>query len=173
MPGLPNAATLLGLFPPAWRARYGEEFVATAGEKALGARQVFDVVMVAIDAWLSADVRNATRAFRVAEPGGGPSMLKSMLACDRTKSGVTVRDGLIGGGVMIGASILFSILGIAARRSGWPETGEVLKGLAFTVSLTISMPFWLMKGQPWKAQAAIIGATLLILVAAGWVSTKV
>jgi hypothetical protein len=171
---MPNAANLLGLFPPAWRARYGEEFLATAGEEALGARQVFDIVMVAIDAWLSADVRHATRAHRVAPQGGGPTMLmKSMLACDRMKSGVTVRDGLIGGGVMIGATILFSILGIAARRSGWNATGEVLKGLAFAAPFTLSMPFWLMKGQPWKAQAAIIGGTMLMLVAAGLVATKI
>jgi len=173
MPGMRNAATLLGLFPPAWRARYGEEFLATAGEEALDTRQVFDVLMVAIDAWLSADVRNATRAFRVAAPQGGPTMLKSILACDRMNSRVTVRDGLIGGGVMIATTLLFSLLGIAARRAGWPLTGEVLKSLSFIGPFTLSMPFWLMKGQPWKAQALIIGGTLLILVAAGWVATKV
>ena len=31
--------------------------------------------------------------------------------------------------------------------------------------MTISLPFWLMKGQPWKAQAAIVGGTLLVLIA--------
>lgn len=173
MPGMRSAATLLGLFPPAWRARYGEEFLATAGEEALGARQVFDIVMVAIDAWFSADVRNATRAFRVAAPERGSTMLKSILACDRMNSRVTVRDGLIGGGVMIAATLLFSLAGIAARGFGWPLTGEVLKSLAFTGPFTISMPFWLMKGQPWKAQAVIIGGTFLLLVAAAWVATQV
>jgi len=172
MPGLRNATTLVGLFPPAWRARYGEEFVATAGEEALGARQVFDVVMVAIDAWLSADVRNATRAFRVTAPQGGPTMLKSLLTCDRTTPRVTVRDGLIGGGVMIATAVLFSLLGVAARRYGWPQAGEVLKGLSFTGPFTLSMPFWLMKGQPWKAQAVIIGGTFLILVAISWAATR-
>jgi hypothetical protein len=32
---------------------------------------VFDVFVVAIDAWLSADVRNATRAWSAATNGGG------------------------------------------------------------------------------------------------------
>ncbi|HKQ96677.1 MAG TPA: hypothetical protein VJV75_02260 [Candidatus Polarisedimenticolia bacterium] len=169
-----TAATLVRLFPPAWRARYGEEFIATAGEEPLGARQIFDIVMVAIDAWLSPDVRNATRADRVAAPtsGGGPSMLKSMLACSRTSSNMTVRDGFVGGGVLILSTALFSGVGILARRNGWPVVGEIMKSLAFTGPLMLSMPFWLMKGQPWKAQAAIIGVTLSILVASAWIATR-
>lgn len=174
MPRRPTAASLVRLFPPAWRARYGDEFVATAGDDPLGARQVFDVVMVAIDAWLSSDVRNATRAFRVAAPtpGGGTAMLKSMLACSRTRSNVTPRDGLIGAGVMLGASILFSLAGIGARRAGWVLTGEVLKSLAFAGPFMLSMPFWMMKGQPRRAQAVIIGGTLFIIAAAAVIATK-
>jgi hypothetical protein len=170
---MPRAESLLRLYPPAWRARYGEEFLATAGDEALGSRQAFDIVMVAIDAWLSADVRQATRAYRVAPPGGGTTMIKSMLACGRRSGGVTPRDGLIGGGVMIVATLLFSFAGVAARRGGWSATGEMLKSLAFLGPFTLSMPFWLMKGQPWKAQAAIIGGTMLILMVAGIIATKV
>jgi hypothetical protein len=29
------------------------------------------------------------------------------------------------------------------------------------------MPFWLMKGQPWKAQTVIVGGTLAILLLIG------
>jgi hypothetical protein len=29
------------------------------------------------------------------------------------------------------------------------------------------MPFWLMKGQPWKAQVVIIGGTFALLVLIG------
>jgi len=170
-----TAATLLGLFPPAWRARYGEEFLATAEDQALGTRQVFDIVMVAIDAWLSADVRNATRAFRVATPtpGGGTQMLRTMFACRRTNPGVTPRDGLIGAGVMIASAALFSFIGIAARRNGWPVMGEILKDLAFMGPFTLSMPWWLMKGQPWKAQVVIVGGTFAILAAAAWLATRI
>ena len=45
--------------------------------------------------------------------------------------------------------------------------------LSFTVSLTISMPFWLMKGQPWRAQVAIVGGTLAILLAIGCGATLI
>ena len=41
--------------------------------------------------------------------------------------------------------------------------GDVLLSIAFFGSLTLSMPFWLTKGQPWKAQAVILGTTLVIL----------
>jgi hypothetical protein len=170
---MPVAARLLRLYPPAWRARYGEEFLATVAGEALGARQVLDIVMMAIDACLSADVRNATRAYRVAANGGGPTMLKSMLACSRTNQGVTPRDGLIGGAVMIGSTLLLSLFGIVARRAGWPVAGEVVKSLAFTVPFTLSMPFWLMKGHPRRAQAVIIGGTTLILVAAALFATRI
>lgn len=176
MPGLP-AASLLRLYPPAWRARYGEEFLATIGDEALHARQVFDIVMVAIDAWLSSDVRNATRNYNVAPNGvphgGGHPMLRTILACGSSKSGVTPRDGLIGAGVMLAVSFLFSGLGIVLNRSGWPVTGEILKGLAFPASFTVSMPWWLMKGSPWKAQAVIIGGTILVLLLASWLATTI
>ena len=178
MPALPGAATLLRLYPPAWRARYGEEFLATVGDDVLQFRQVFDIVMVAIDAWVSSDVRKATRDYKVAPEGllnggGGLPMLKAIMACGNKRSGVTLRDGLIGAVVMLAISILCSGTGIVLHRSGWPVTGEILKGLAFPASFTVSMPWWLMKGTPWKAQAVIIGGTTLFLVVISWLATKI
>jgi len=170
---MPTAARLLGLYPPAWRARYGEEFLAMCGEEPLGVRQVFDLVMAAIDSWLSADVRHATRARGVAEGGGGRTMLRSMFLCGRERSRITERDGLVGAIVMLASTALLIILGIVARRSGWVVTGEILQGLAFPGSLLISMPFWMMKAQPWRAQAVIIGGALLFLVGIGWLATQI
>lgn len=62
---------LLRLYPRAWRERYGEEFVATVGKGRLHVQQVIDIVSGAIDAWLSAEVRNATRVAGAAATGGG------------------------------------------------------------------------------------------------------
>jgi len=177
VPALPRAASLLRLYPPSWRARYGEEFLATVGEEALRFRQVLDIVMVAIDAWLSSDVRNATRAYRVAPNGvpngGGLPMLKTIMACGDKGLGVTPRDGLIGAGVMLAINLVCSGVGIALHRSGWPVTGEILKGLAFPASFTLSMPWWLMKGSPRRAQAVIIGGTMLVLIVLSWLATKI
>jgi hypothetical protein len=168
---MPDAERLLRLYPRAWRDRYGEEFVAIAADQGgLDYAQTIDVLFAAVDAWLSLDVRQATRAASAgSNSGGGTSMLKAML-CDRAKPRVTVVDGLIGAGLMIASTVLFLGLTSAARSAGWTETAEAIAGLSFPVSFVVSMPFWLMKGQPWKAQAAIIGATLAILIGAGFLS---
>jgi uncharacterized oligopeptide transporter (OPT) family protein len=33
------------------------------------------------------------------------------------------------------------------------------------------MPFWVMKGQPWKAQVVIVGGTVVFLIVISWVAT--
>jgi hypothetical protein len=171
--GKSTAEGLVRLYPRAWRARYGEEFLATAGPGELHLQLVIDIVLGAIDAWLSTEARNATRAYRVATNGGGLPMLKSILVCNRTGSRFTKRGSLIGAGVMIGATFLFSVLGIVLRHAGWPVTGEILKSIAFPGSLMVSMPFWLMKGQPWKTQAVIVGSSLAMLVAVSYLATMI
>jgi hypothetical protein len=161
---MPRADRLLRLYPPAWRERYGDEFLAMLGTEPLSVTVVFDIVMAAIDAWLSADVRRAAGAGRVVSNQRGTMTIRSLLACGRAQSGVTPRDGLLGAGIMLGVTFLMSFGGIVARRTGWPVAGELLKDDAFFVALLLSMPFWLMKGQPWKAQALIIGLTLSIII---------
>src|SRR5579871_1144212 len=138
---------VLRLFPPGWRERYGDEFLALLGDRPLSPMQFVDVVSAAIDAWLSADVRQHTSRTRAMPEGG--SMLLKALSCGRTTGGVTPRDGLIGAAVMLAITILFKTIG--------------LKPLSFPIAFTASMPFWLMKGQPWKAQLVIVGGTIALL----------
>lgn len=159
-----RAGRLLRLYPRAWRERYGHEFLAMVESESLHPTHAADIIRGALDAWLSADVRRITTATRVAPTAGGPMTIKSLLICERNAPGVTPRDGLMGAGVMLGVSLLATILSAAAVRSGQPHVGEALRNLGFPVSFTVSMPFWLMKGQSWKAQAAILGTTLAILV---------
>jgi hypothetical protein len=162
---------LLRLYPQAWRERYGAEFLATVEPGSLSVQQVIDIISGAIDARLSSDVRRATAASRVAPGGGAPMIQKALTVCERNQARYTKRDALIGAGVMLGATLLLTMAGIAARRAGWPATGEVLISLAFSASLTLSMPFWLMKGQPWKAQVVIVGGTVAFLIAIACVAT--
>jgi hypothetical protein len=168
---MPTAEQLMRLFPRAWRERYGEEFLATVGSDALRLQQVIDIVSGAIDAWLSADVRRAATAGHVAANGQGHTMLKSMMVCERKRLRATTRDSLIGAGVMIGATMMLSLLGISAKRGGWVEMGDVLLTVGYPAALTLSMPFWLMKGQPWKAQAVIVGGMMALLIAISYVAS--
>jgi hypothetical protein len=136
---------LLLLYPRAWRAHYGEEFLAMLGPSRLRPSQVIDIVRGAIDARLSMDVRRAL--------------------CANRRSEVTPRDGLIGAGVIIGGSILFTMLIFATARIGLPHVSLALKDVGFLVPFTASMPFWLMKGAPRKGQWMIVGTALFILIA--------
>lgn len=155
---------LLALYPPAWRERYGDELLAIVAHRSLRPWDVLDLVMGALDAWLSVDVRRAAGLSPVGPVEGGSMSIKALLTCDRNRSRVTPRDGLSGAGVMLAAALLLRTSSAAAVRDGWPAIGALLAGLVFPASFTVSMPFWLMKGQPWKAQTAIIGATLALLV---------
>jgi hypothetical protein len=115
---MPSADRLLRLYPRAWRERYGDEFLATVDRGPLRLQQVIDIVSGAIDAWLSADVHRATRPIHVGSSGGRPMMLKSLIVCEQRKLRYTRRDSLIGASVMIGATLIISMTGIAARRAG-------------------------------------------------------
>ena len=163
--------TLLRLYPRAWRERYGEEFLATVGPEALGPQQVIDMVSGAIDAWLSADVRRATAPASVARTGGGPMNVKALIACSK-QARYTKRDALIGAGIMVAVTLILTALGTIATRRGWPATGETLLSLSFNVALILSTPFWLMKGQPWKAQGVIMGVMVLMLTAFTYLASR-
>lgn len=166
-----RADRLLRLYPRAWRERYGEEFLALVGESPLRPQQMIDIIAGAVDAWMSADVRGATGSAHAGSNGGGLTVLKSLKVCEQPR--YTTRDALIGSGVMICATLLFTLLGFAARRNGWQVTGEVMMGTSFPASLTLSMPFWMMKGLPWRVQAVIVGGTLVFLVAIGYLASLI
>jgi hypothetical protein len=159
---------MLRLFPRGWRDRYGDEFIATIGEERLSIQQRVDIISAAIDAWLSAEVRSATRVTGGSQ-GGGTMTLRAKL-CSGAGARYTTRDSLIGAGVIIGSTATIAALGLALRQSGWALASEVVSNVAFPGSMTISLPFWLIKGQPWKAQVAIVGVTLMLLVALAWMS---
>ncbi len=141
------------------------------GPGPLDLQQVIDILSGAIDAWLSVDVRRATLAAQTAPNRGEHMTLKSLMVCERKQLRYTTRDSLIGAGVMIGATLILTLAGTGARRSGWPATGEVLLNLAFFGSMTLSMPFWLLKGQPWKSQAVIVVGTLTLLTGIGYLAS--
>jgi hypothetical protein len=170
---MPAAERLLRLYPRAWRERYGEEFLATVGHGALHIQQIIDILSGAIDAWLSADVRQATRVGSLAPSEGGKTMSKSVLACSQRKVNFTKRDSLIGAGVLIATSIVFLLLSAVARRQGWSMTSEILLSFAFPGSMVLSWPFTFLKGQPWKAQAVIVGGLLAVLAAIAYLASLI
>ena len=153
-----KANHLLRLYPPAWRERYGEEFLDMAGGADLSRQQIIDITAGAIDAWLSYDVRMATR------PAGGGRMTLRAMACRGPVPLYTTRDSLIAAAVMIALTSAFALSGIVVKREGWTIASKMLLNLSFIVPFTISMPFWLMKGHSLKAKTVLIGTTVAFLV---------
>jgi hypothetical protein len=156
-------ARLIRLYPPAWRARYGDEFLALAGDRPATLRQTIDIVAGAIDAWLTADVRRATLAG--AASAGGGHMPKSLTCA--TQPTITTRDGLIGAAVMIAATLVLTMLGVWAKTSGWTALGETTLSLSFPAAMAVSLPFWMMPGVPRRAKVLFVGVILAILAGIG------
>lgn len=160
-----RARQLLRLFPRGWRERYGDEFLATAGDKDLRPQQMIDIAACAIDAWVSPEVRRATREVRAdVAPGENLMLKKLMTSCGSTELVMNRRDAVIGALALIGGSILFSLAGIVAKRNGFEGMGEALLSMGFFASLLFAMPFTYLKGKSWRTQLVLVGLPLLVLV---------
>jgi hypothetical protein len=169
-----TADRLLRLYPRPWRERYGAEFLEMIGPRPLQPKQVLDISMGAIDAWLSPDVRRSATNASIATRNGGAAMLTRLkAACGTKQVRLTPWDIFLSATVVLGGSLVMLAAGIALNRSGYPLLGEALKSLAFPVSMTASMYFSYLKDQPRRAQAAVLGVTLLILVWATWLATLI
>ncbi|HSC29616.1 MAG TPA: hypothetical protein VLD67_20230 [Vicinamibacterales bacterium] len=166
-----TAGRLLRLYPRAWRERYGDEFLLTVGDGALHAQQVIDIVMGALDAHLSSDVRRATR--QRAAAGKGASNMESVFrtVCGDTAFRHTTRDALISAGAMLVGTVLLAALGVWLNRRGWPVAAGISNMMAFPGTLVMVMPIMFLKGQPWRAQVLIVGVTLLILTAIAYLAS--
>lgn len=156
-----RATTLLRLYPREWRERYGEEFAELLGPEPLRLQQLIDITAGAIDAWLSADVRGVTRA--TAHNTGG-TMVQSVSICDRNQTRYTTRDGMIGAAIMLIGTAIFAAIGTYLVRTGNKPLGEAILQNGYLVAMTLSMPFWLTKGQSKRAQIVMSGVVTSILV---------
>ena len=67
---------LLKVYPPAWRARYGDEFAALVAAQPLTFQLVVDVLAGAIDARLDPQIKATLAA--ATQPEGGKSMAWTM-----------------------------------------------------------------------------------------------
>jgi hypothetical protein len=163
-----RAEQLLSLFPRGWRERYGDEFLATAGDEPLRLGQVIDIAACAVDAWVSPEVRHATRAVRAqTAPGENLMSKKLMTSCGSTALELSRREAMIAALAMIGGSLFLAIAGIVAKRTGLEAIGDSLVTIAFPASLFLAMPFTYLKGKSWRTQLVLVVLPLLLLVSAG------
>lgn len=168
-----TAGQLVRFYPRAWRERYGAEFLETVGSAPLHPQQVIDIAMGAVDAWLSADVRRSSAGVVAGATQRGGPMTLSKIVCAETKYRMTTRDGIISAAVMLASTFVMIGVGIWLRKSGSPDLGEAMVSLAFPMSMIATLPFSYTKGQPWRAQALVLGVPMVILIGIGWLSTRI
>lgn len=168
-----TAEQLVRFYPRAWRERYGAEFLDTVGSQRLHPQQAIDIAMGAVDAWMSAEVRRSSAGVVAGAANRGGPMTLSKIVCTDTKYRMTTRDGIISAVAILAVTFVMMSVGIWLRKSGHADLGEAIVSLAFPMSMIWSMPFSYMKGQPWRAQAFLVGVPTLILIGIGWLSTRI
>lgn len=149
----------LRLYPRVWRERYGEEFVELLKQRPITLGTAIDIVSGAIDARLSSTARLARQS-----AGEGVAVMKALESWGQKDGQFTVTDGLIGAGIIIVSSILFLALASELQRHGLAGLATYVKAIAFPASVILAFPFTFLKGQPWRAQVAITGGTIALLV---------
>lgn len=87
--------------------------------------------------------------------------LKAKL-CEK-EAAFTTRDSLLGAAIVIGVSIAAVLLSKAFEGAGYAAAGEAITLFGTSAGLLISLPFWLTKGQPARAQAVVVGVPLVLL----------
>ena len=168
---------LLKLYPPRWRRRYGEEFLALIAQQRFSFVTVLDIIGGAIDAWTQPQSHLAARA--AAQPEGDTIMLAKVmrLRCAGYGSKTTAADGLKGAGVVLGGTILSVLVATWMRwQSVDPAYPQALMTNGWLVSSVVSMRYTALKGWPGPSQAIFIGvlSMLIVLIAVGaeWISSR-
>ena len=107
---------LLKLYPPQWRRRYGEEFLALIAQQRSSFATVFDIIGGAIDAWTQPQSHLAARA--ASQPEGDTIMLAKVMRLRSAGYGAkaTAVDGLKGAGVILGGTVLSVLVATWMRQ---------------------------------------------------------
>ena len=168
-----TADRLLQFYPRAWRERYGPEFLDLVGPGDLRAKQVLDISMGAIDAWLSADVRRMADGEPISTNHRGEAMLAALRSSCRTKFTMTPWEIFVSTSLMLGGTAAMVAAGFGFKAAGYAATSEAMISLSFSIPMAISMHYMYLRKQSWRVQAAIMGTLMFLLVGSAIVATTI
>jgi hypothetical protein len=163
---------LLNLYPPRWRRRYGEEFLALIAPQRFSVVTVLDIIGGAIDAWTRPQSHLAARAASPSE--GDTNMLARMmrLRCAGYGAKVTTADGVKGAAVVLGGTLLSVLVATWMRRQSFdPVYSQALMANGWLISFVVSLRYTTLKGWTGRTQAIFMGvlSTLVVLLTLGGV----
>src|SRR5688572_18616904 len=125
-----TADRLLQFYPRAWRERYGPEFLDLIGPGHLRAKQVLDISMGAVDAWLSADVRRMADDDSFSTNHRGEAMLAVLKSSCGTKFSMSPWETFVSSGLMLGGTLAMVAIGFGLRKAGYEGPSEFVMNLS-------------------------------------------
>jgi hypothetical protein len=155
---------MLRLYPRSWRARYGAELADLFAPSSLSISLIVDLIAGAIDARLHPEL--VARPVSPAQEGEAPMVGKLMkLRCAGYGAQVTRRDAWLSAGVMIGATIVFTLIWMRLHIAG--DDNPYVDSFAmvpFLAAYILSLPFTYLKGRRRSTQIVFVVASLALII---------
>ena len=152
----PRLPFVLRLYPSAWRERYGDEMAAMLASGPMTARVVLDLLAGAVDARVSPQA--IVHASTHKEP-----MMTSICG---TATALSMRDHLKGAMWIIVGTAILTWLAVGLREVfGRTVPIATLRYAAFPLALLWASRWTTMKPYSRAAQAVILGATAIVVIA--------
>jgi hypothetical protein len=167
---------MLRLYPRRWRARYGAELADLFAPSPLSMSLIIDLVAGAIDARLHPEFAAAPAT--PAREGEALMVGKLMkLRCTGYNAHVTRRDAWLSAAVMIGATIVFTLIWMRLHVAGGDNPYvDSFAMVPFLAAYILSLPFTYLKGRRRSTQIVfVIGCLALIIggaVAIGFITAR-
>ena len=142
------------------------------GDVPLTPASILDLIAGAIDARVTP--QNVPGSHSAARPEKERPMKTNLMVRCGLGRAVTPHDQWVGSMVMIGLTLLFGVMFVlAAYQYRDNELVDALGILAFPAAMILSMPFTQLKGHSRISQVVIVGSSLLLLVLAAILATKI
>jgi hypothetical protein len=167
---------LIGLYPPAWRRRYGKELAALIATQPASFGMAIDLIAAAIDAWLHPQSSTAAPA---GDAKGAEAMVPRMLQlkCAGYGPNVTKADNVKAAAIVIVGSLVTALAYIwfTARHGKDPYLDSLLS-VSWLVFFAFSQHYTSLKGRSGRVQAVLIGGQCAFVVAialgAAWLNNN-
>jgi hypothetical protein len=153
---------ILRIYPPAWRRRYGEEFLELVGAQRLSLALIVDIIAGAVDAWIHP--QRSSRPNATKDKEDRMTVERTLrLSCSGYGSTLTARDRFKCVAATLGSVLVLTPLWIWLRLR-MPENVDTLSlsPMTFFAPYFIGMKYTYLKDRSATTQLLIIGGAIAV-----------